>query len=85
MRQIAITVGMIVLCATSVGCPAWRWRYPWQPPGSMYDQANRATIHDPFPDNQIGANVEGIRPREFASPSAQPVRDRYWVDSQQRR
>jgi len=51
----------------------------------MYDQANRATIHDPFPDNQIGANVEGIRPREFASPSAQPVRDRYWVDSQQRR
>ena len=49
--------------------------------GTIYEQGNRATLHDPFPDNDLGAPVVGIRPREFSTPLDLPVRDRLFSDA----
>ena len=81
MRALILFLMVVLVCVTSTGCPSWRWRYPWHPVGTIYEQGNRATIHDPFPDNDLGANVEGIRPREFSAPLDLPVRDRLYSDS----
>ena len=81
MRNYSTLILLCLVCLCSTGCPAWRWRYPWHPVGTIYEQGNRATIHDPFPDNDLGANVEGIRPREFSTPLDLPVRDRLYPDS----
>ena len=80
-RNGTVVIAIVLLVLSTTGCPAWRWRYAWQPPGNIYEQGNRATIHDPFPDNQLGANIEGIRPREFSTPLDLPVRDRLYPDS----
>lgn len=81
MRTHLVVTFICLACLLSVGCPAWRWHYPWHPVGTIYEQGNRATLHDPFPDNDLGAAVEGIRPREFAAPLALPVRDRLYPDT----
>ena len=81
MRKFILLASVCLLALTSTGCPAWRWRYPWQPVGTIYEQGNRATLHDPFPDNDLGAPVVGIRPREFSTPLDLPVRDRLFSDA----
>lgn len=85
MRASFAILFVCLICIVSTGCPAWRWRYPWHPVGTIYEQGNRATLHDPFPDNHLGAEVEGIRPREFAAPLDLPVRDRLYSDARGRR
>ena len=44
--------------------------------GTGERQKARATIHDPYPLNDIGPEVIGGRPREFYTPQAEPVRQR---------
>jgi hypothetical protein len=65
-------------CFVSTGCRAYQ---PLNPPGTIDQQRSRAAIHDPFPDNDIGPEVEGGRPREFQKPLAEPVRNPYWRDA----
>lgn len=85
MRASRFILIALILCGTCCGCPAWRWRYPWQPPGTIYEQGNRATIHDPFPDVDLGPELPDVRPREFSTPLDLPVRDRLFPDSVGRR
>jgi hypothetical protein len=40
----------------------------------MQQQQQRATIYDPYGDNDAGPAIVGGRPREFQKPSAEPVR-----------
>ena len=47
-------------------------------PGNMQSQVNSALAHDPYYDNDAGPEVVGGRPREYARPWAEPVRN-HWL------
>ena len=49
------------------------WGFP-AGQGTIERQRARATVHDPYPLNDIGPEVAGGRPREFFNPQAEPVR-----------
>ena len=40
-------------------------------PGPQRYQQTRATEYDPFPEPELGPEVEGARPREFQEPRTQ--------------
>jgi hypothetical protein len=50
-------------------------------PGTLGQQRLRATIHDPYPDPNLGPEVVGGRPRDYIEPLPEPVRNRLFVDS----
>lgn len=68
---------VIGLCLAG-GC---RWMPNVAHPGRIDQQRAAAVRHDPFADNDIGPPVVGGRPREFAKPAAEPVRNRMFADS----
>jgi hypothetical protein len=74
--QTFVLVAMAV--ATIAGC-ANRPRI-FSPPGSTTYQRYHATLHDPYPDIDLGPEVVGGRPREFAKPLPEPVRNRWLRD-----
>lgn len=41
------------------------------PPGTIGHQRSRHTVHDPFPDNDLGPPIHGGRPRGFDRPLAE--------------
>ena len=50
-------------------------------PGTIQQQRLRATVHDPYPDQDLGPEVVGGRPREYQQPLPEPVRNRIFADS----
>ncbi|MCA9155006.1 MAG: hypothetical protein R3C99_03735 [Pirellulaceae bacterium] len=46
-----------------------------RPPGTAQQQRYSATLHDPYPDNDLGPEVVGGRPRDFQQPRAEAVRN----------
>ena len=51
------------------------------PAGTLAYQRQNATLHDPYPDNDLGPEVVGGRPREFQKPLGEPVRNRWLYDT----
>lgn len=84
-----ILLASFVLVATAllnVGC-AGRYaasRETWRHPGTIAQQRMRATVHDPYPDQDAGPKIDGGRPRDFQNPLAEPVRTRPFWDSWRR-
>jgi len=76
MRTFAFLFCCLLLL--SIGC---RQRPLLAPPGPIQLQQNRAVIHDPFPQNDIGVEEQAARPREYSKPLAEPVRDRLYRDA----
>ncbi|GIW98410.1 MAG: hypothetical protein KatS3mg111_1743 [Pirellulaceae bacterium] len=74
-RQEHICLALIIsLAPLMVGCANRAgWGF-WWGQGTIERQKARAAIHDPYPLNDIGPEVVGGRPREFASPQPEPVR-----------
>lgn len=70
-RHIACCMLLISLagCASRPG-----WGFSWGQ-GTRERQASRAAIHDPYPLDDLGPQVVGGRPREFANPQPEPVRN----------
>jgi hypothetical protein len=66
----AVLVAWVVFAA---GCGWARPRWLGGP-GRIEQQQARAVVHDPFPDNQLGPEVVGGRPREYAQQVPQAVR-----------
>ena len=68
-------LGCVVLTILALaGCRGYR---PWFGfPGTIQQQRLRATIHDPYADNDLGPEVVGARPRDFQKPAPEPVRSR---------
>lgn len=66
------------LYATITGCVTFP---SIRSPGNIAYQQNRATLHDPYTDNDIGPEVVGGRPREFSKPLAEPVRNQMYRES----
>ena len=47
-------------------------------PGTLEQQRRSAERFDPYPENNLGPAVEGVRPRGFDQPWSEPV-DARWV------
>lgn len=50
-------------------------------PGTIWQQRLRATVHDPYSDQDLGPEVVGGRPRDYQQQLPEPVRNRLYVDS----
>lgn len=72
---VILTAFLVEFCGCADMMP--RWGYP----GTAFEQRNRATIHDPYPDSQLGPGVEDVRPREYKDEEAEPKRSRAWRES----
>ena len=70
--------GLIVGCGIS-GCAGPHAKLAQ--PGTIQQQRLRATIHDPYPDPNLGPNFDGGRPRDYLQPLPEPVRNRIYADS----
>ncbi|MCH2126610.1 MAG: membrane or secreted protein [Pirellulaceae bacterium] len=65
---------LLLLLFSGIGCANYR-PFNWFPAGTISQQQQAATLHDPYPNNDIGPEMVGLRPREFAKPLAEPVRN----------
>jgi hypothetical protein len=48
----------------------------WFDPGTAKEQKAQAIRHDPWPENEPGPRIEGIRPREYDRPLSEVDRAR---------
>lgn len=81
---LALLAGFSLLTLSLVagsGCA----RPPLGPPGTLQYQRYEATMHDPYPVDDLGPEVVGGRPRDFQEPLPEPVRNRWLTDSWWRR
>jgi len=70
----------LAACLAFAGCGLYH--PPLFQPGTIQQQRLRATIHDPYPDPDLGPNDGGsARPRDYQEPLPEPVRNRLYVDS----
>jgi hypothetical protein len=74
-----ILLMLLPACLPLSGCAGYHPRI-WQP-GTIEQQRLRATIHDPYPDPDLGPEIDGGRPREYQDPLPEPVRNRLYADS----
>jgi hypothetical protein len=70
---------LVALLLLVSGCAGSRWNF-FQP-GTVQQQRLRATVHDPYSDQDAGPEVVGGRPREYMQPLPEPVRNRIYADS----
>jgi hypothetical protein len=74
MRNSAASLALVTagLLATAVGCTPEAHRYIRFPnfvqPGWAHQQRQEAIEHDPYPLDDVGPEVVGGRPREYARP-----------------
>ena len=70
---------VVQVCLALTGCSLGRPN--WGHPGPTAYQQHRATLFDPYADNDAGPEVVGARPPDFQKPLAEPVRSRAMRDS----
>jgi hypothetical protein len=51
-------------------------------PGSAQTQQNRAVRFDPYPENEPGPALVGVRPRGYENPISEPARARWQLGNQ---
>ena len=66
----------LLLLVTFFGCKGIEMP-SWFHPGSAEVQRSRALRYDPYPENEIGPAVVGVRPREFDKPPPEASRARW--------
>ncbi len=49
----------------------------WLRPGAAQSQQNRALRYDPYPENEAGPAMIGVRPRGYQKPPPEPSRARW--------
>ena len=60
-----------------VGCNTYSGQTNLLNPGTAAEQRRRAERFDPYPENDIGPEVVGGRPRDYPEPVSQPERARW--------
>ncbi|MFT5301075.1 MAG: hypothetical protein ACI814_001859 [Mariniblastus sp.] len=68
MHRLGI-LSLILVCSVSTGC--YNLRPNWGPQGTIGMQRNRAAANDPFPSNELGPPLAGVRPLGYEQPKAQ--------------
>ena len=79
MNARCIVLLLVIAASLTTGCAGYHPRL-WSP-GNVQQQRLRATIHDPYPDPDLGPKIDGGRPRDYLEPLPEPVRNRLFVDS----
>jgi hypothetical protein len=51
-------------------------------PGSAKAQQNQAVRFDPYPENEMGPAMVGVRPRAYENPIPEPARARWQIGNQ---
>ncbi|HEY5314751.1 MAG TPA: hypothetical protein VIK18_19610 [Pirellulales bacterium] len=81
--KLLLTIGF----AAAAGCQGTQFPTFGRGEGSSRFQRYRAQQFDPYPEVDISNNsngVDGVRPRDFVNPPAEPTRGRWWQFGQQR-
>lgn len=63
----------------SIGCRGYRTPFN-TPAGTNRQQRFEAVAHDPYPQDDLGPEVVGGRPRDYQKPVAEPVRDKMYTE-----
>lgn len=79
LRRVALVLLTLVTAATA-GCANGRFYNPFRP-ADVQAQRIRATVRDPYPDQDLGPKVEDARPRDYQKQTPEPVRNRFFTDS----
>lgn len=77
LTTLVTVMGFIAIIGLS-GC---RGRKLLAPPGPMLQQQANATVHDPFPEEDIAPGDLGARPPSYQRPLPEPVRNRIVADA----
>lgn len=64
------SVGISIVLLWLVGCQNGL-QQNLQPPGTIWQQRNRAVQFDPYPIDHMGPAIVGGRPREYGKPLAE--------------
>ncbi len=76
MRQrFGFAAGLLLLAATA-GCK-YTAKPCWLHPGTAECQQLRALRYDPYPENETGPAMTGVRPRGYEKPPPEPSRARW--------
>jgi len=70
---------LLAIAAALTGCATGGHPDFWHP-GNIQTQRLRAVVHDPYPDQDQGPVVMGGRPRDYAEPLPEAVRNRIYRD-----
>lgn len=63
---------VLFAAASAISClPGCHVNREFGPPGDMNTQRTRALLHDPFPVNDVGPEITGVRPRGFDLPRSE--------------
>ena len=74
MINCILRIFTLVLILGAVGCG---WNRPLRSSaGTLDQQRQRASVYDPYSDNDAGPEIVGGRPREFSKPRSEPTRSR---------
>ncbi|MGW8256835.1 MAG: membrane or secreted protein [Thermoguttaceae bacterium] len=65
-----------ILSLTLASCKSLA-RPNWFSPGTIQEQQRRAVRFDPYPENEPGPTIAGVRPRGYENPIAEPARARW--------
>ncbi|NQW48215.1 MAG: hypothetical protein HQ464_10680 [Planctomycetes bacterium] len=83
VRSVLLTIALAFCCGcASLGKP------DWLDPGPERAQQRRAVRFDPYLQNDIGPSImrlplmDGSRPRDFAEPTPEIRRSRWWSPAQ---
>ena len=71
---------LTIILMTVVGCNANPKKFGMpnlQHPGTAAAQRSRAVRFDPYPEPNMAPETEGLRPREYSQPLAEPLRSRW--------
>ena len=80
LRAAGWYLGLLLTCAVAAtGCVSGRPNLAH--PGNLNTQRFNAIMHDPYADPDLGPEVVGGRPRDFQKNLAEPVRNRWLMDS----
>src|SRR5690606_3716257 len=50
-------------------------------PGPIWYQQQQAVLHDPYPDNDLGPAMTGVRPPSYDRPAPEATRSKYYRES----
>lgn len=82
MSKTRFSLLLLIASASVTGCASRPgWGIPGFGQGTVDRQSARAVYHDPYPLNDIGPEVVGGRPREFAQPMPEATRNQRYYSS----
>ena len=78
LRRLTL-VALALATAFSAGCANGRFYNPFRP-NDVQAQRIRATVHDPYPDQDKGPPVDDARPRDYQRQMPEPRRSQLYTD-----